>query len=462
MPSQMKQPNEAYAWISTWNNPQKHLEGFEDFDYPAATPEQFTELQLKVIDMFVHASPRARKPDTSSIIVACEAGSTFHCHMLFAAKRKIPFTSLQNIYPGIHLEPAFGTWEQCSDYLHKEGSEANEAKAHTKLCEPLSWGTWQYTPKDQMPRQSVFDCINALLDEGYTPQQMYEMDSKLAYYANAIERTYLARCQKAIKPERQLTTYAHFGESGSGKSHVYVELAEKYGMDRIHRVSGDYTWIFDGYVTGQHEILFLDEYRDSKIDYSVLLSYLDKYPLKLNVKNSRAYSSFTECHINSVIPIEHWYRDEQAFAHETREQLYRRIDFVVFHWKDDTGYHQYQIPMSEYEGYDQLEYRATGKCSNPFAKLSTPALKEPDTVQAPASSMPKETPKARETSPPDRSERTDFDRYYDWEKSYLPIMGNEPVPLEFEDNPFISFDFGIGVMPTEFDAVAFLESMGQL
>lgn len=443
---------EAFAYFATWNNPHDHCDTLPAFDWQTATPEQFTELQMAIIQLFVHASPRARKPETSSIVVGCELSpsGTFHCHMLFAAKRKLSFDTLCAIYPGIHLEMTRGTYEEGLDYLHKQGTEANEAKADTKLCEPLTWGEFQYTPKDQPLGGSVFERINGMLDEGMTPQEIYATDVKLAYYANAIERTYSARRKEEIPTMRNITTYYHVGESGTGKSYTYVDLAEQHGVDSIHRIAGDYQWVFDGYEF--QSILFLDEFRDSCIPFSTLLSYLDVYPLKLNIKNGRSYATYTEVHITSVIPPEHLYQGVDFLSHDTRAQLYRRISYIVYHWRDEQGnYCQHQMPFADYENYTQLIAVATG---NPPEPPCNPPAK-PDKAD------PEETPLGIQPTACKAMERRDVMRYRAWFETYALLMAIEPPRREFEHNPFIQFNyFGDDYyVSTEFDALAFLEAM---
>lgn len=447
----MKLPKKCNAYIATWNNPQEHCDELKDFDWRTATPEQFIQLQLLIIQKFVHASNRARQPETSSIVVGCELSpsGTFHCHMLFAAKRKIESAKLKEYYESIHLEKPFGTHSECVDYIHKTGTEANEAKAETKLCEPMSWGEYEFT-RDEVDGKTLFDYIDSLLDEGLTPQQIYEESPKLAYYANAIERTYTARRKKEIPTMRDITTYYHVGESGTGKSYTYVNLAEQHGADSIHRIAGDYQWVFDGYEF--QSILFLDEFRDSCIPFSTLLSYLDVYPLKLNVKNGRSYATYTEVHITSVIPPEHLYQGVDFLSHDTRAQLYRRISYIVYHWRDEQGnYCQHQMPFSDYENYAQLIAVATG---NPPEPPCNPPAK-PDKAE------PKETTLGIQPTACKAMERRDVMRYRAWFETYALLMAIEPPRREFEHNPFIQFNyFGDDYyVSTEFDALAFLEAM---
>ena len=43
---------------------------------------------------------------------------------------------------------------------------------------------------------------------------------------------------------------------------------------------------------------------------------------------------------------------------DTFEQLRRRINTIVYHWKDESGYHQYAMPMTEYKDYHDLGIKA--------------------------------------------------------------------------------------------------------
>jgi hypothetical protein len=44
---------------------------------------------------------------------------------------------------------------------------------------------------------------------------------------------------------------------------------------------------------------------------------------------------------------------------DTLDQLMRRLSFIVYHWKEGDEYKQFEIPASEYRGYDALVARAT-------------------------------------------------------------------------------------------------------
>ncbi len=46
-------------------------------------------------------------------------------------------------------------------------------------------------------------------------------------------------------------------------------------------------------------------------------------------------------------------------------QLARRITYVVYHYKQDGEFKEFQLPMEEYHNYDNLKLRAVGKLPPP-------------------------------------------------------------------------------------------------
>lgn len=339
---------------------------------------------------------------------------------------------LLKLFPGIHLEPTRSSYTDNYNYFCKIGSDENVAKSDTSLCPVYSWGDYHVTPADdpESTKQSIWDYINSLLEEGLKPAELYQMDVRLAYYANAIECTYLSRKKDDIPIVRDIVTTYHVGESQQGKSFTLVKLAEQYGYENIHWVSGDYAWIFDGYE--YQDILVLDEFRDDKIKFSVLLSILDKYPLRVNVKNSHASASYTQVHITSVLAPKQLYIYEDLRKNDTRQQLYNRIHFIVYHWKDDDRYHEFEIPFSDYVDYANLVYRAKKSREIPGAQ-QTPTEEAP--LLPSCGQLVMQTPLVRKLNM-----LAEQAKRFVYEQVCNEI---EPEPRDFKKNPFISFDFSL-------------------
>lgn len=459
----IQKPYELHSWIATWNNPQDHCDTFANFDYKTASPEQFVHFQLAIINMFVNASRTARKPDTSSIYVGCEVGEngTFHTHMFFQAKRKIEFESLQKIYPGIHLEPTYGTPEQAIDYIYKRGTLSNEEKAETLLCEPVHWGDYTYEQSEASQSKSkIFDEIESMLEDGMTPQDIYAESPKLAFYANAIERTYTARKNASIPTIQERTIYYHVGASGTGKTYTLLNLEDQYGKGSIYKTPQSWKNIWDTY--NFEKVVIFDEARGDCIRYSELLGYLDSYKIILPCRYADKYADYNEVHITTIEPPEtlyDWDNPEVFSNYDGKEQLYRRIDYIVYHWMDEQGnYKQFQMPFSQYENYRQLVNEA--KKQDPTAgsrdkNYYNPFIQDTNKrAEATITTKPTPTPTETKTTSSPRLETFDYIQYSG------EIMNLEPAPQEFEYNPFIQYNYGSGnYMPTEFDCLAFLEAM---
>ena len=95
--------------------------------------------------------------------------------------------------------------------------------------------------------------------------------------------------------------------------------------------------------------------------YETLLSVLGGYRCQVPARYNNPYALWTEVHITSVLPPEEAYKNmafEQAVVQgeDGYEQLKRRINFIVYHWKTDSGeYCSKEIPMAKYKGYEELK-----------------------------------------------------------------------------------------------------------
>lgn len=111
-----------------------------------------------------------------------------------------------------------------------------------------------------------------------------------------------------------------YGRSGCGKSHLAYELAGPDAYDKPP--SGDW---FDGY-HGQKTVI-LDEFK-SWMTYTYLLKILDKWPLRVPIKNSfQPYKAEKVIITSTQLP-------EELYPNVTNKQeLYRRIK-TIYIWDE--------------------------------------------------------------------------------------------------------------------------------
>lgn len=104
-------------------------------------------------------------------------------------------------------------------------------------------------------------------------------------------------------------------------------------------------------------ILFMDEFKGG-IRFQILLNLLDSYKVQLHCRYANSYALWTEVHISSIFPPEEAYRfmvDADTRKDDPAEQLLRRIDTIVYHYRKDDAYATYSMPAVEYKDYKQLQ-----------------------------------------------------------------------------------------------------------
>ena len=104
----------------------------------------------------------------------------------------------------------------------------------------------------------------------------------------------------------------------------------------------------------------------------ILLQILDVYTAPVHSRYKDKVMLWDTVYITSVFPPEILYDllVSKYKKEDSYEQLKRRIDFIVYCWKDNSGYHQFELPMSAYKGIDDLRFRACGDDGFRSAKSS--------------------------------------------------------------------------------------------
>ena len=119
----------------------------------------------------------------------------------------------------------------------------------------------------------------------------------------------------AVGMERSCVLY--WGRTGSGKSRRAWNEA---GMDAYPKDPRTKFW--DGYRGEEHVVL--DEFRGN-IDIAHMLRWLDRYPVRVEIKGSSTPLRVRKIWITSNLPLESWYTDIDPL---TLEALQRRIEVI--------------------------------------------------------------------------------------------------------------------------------------
>lgn len=344
-----KSTDNRRSWFCVLNNPQNIFGEF--------APDVMVN---KAIAMWCDDKP------TRSCGINYEIGDsgTPHMHMVLEDSSKVRFSAIQKLFNGIHIEPTMGNKEQALDYINKRGSF--EEKAHTVVVPAVFRGEI----KSNRGKRKDLEIIQDMIENGMTPNEIFDSDISFRQYEKIIKSQYYRKRHKETPVVRDVKVYWHFGESGSGKSHSYVKLVEKYGEENIFFLNDYENGGFDTY--NGEKVLFMDEFKGN-IRFSVLLGLTDKYRVQVHCRYANVESLWLEVHITSVLQPEDAYRfmvSDDARDKDKVEQLLRRIYRVVYHYKDESGYHEIEMTVEEYKKMDFKHFESAEKdFDNPFLKV---------------------------------------------------------------------------------------------
>lgn len=335
------------SWFAVFNNPQDHGYSGE----PSVVVDRLIEEWI------------SGNPTRSCAMTFCiSADGLPHVHMVLEDVKAMRFSTIKKSFaPGSHFEPTKGSKEQAEDYISKKGKwqEKGEKILYTNRYGEI---------KGVQGKRRDLEVISELIDKGLTPKQIMDLNISYRLNEDVIKGAYFAKLEKEIPFYREVKVFYHVGESGSGKSYSAFRLKEELGEDKVFFVSQYNTGYLDDYMG--EKILFLDEFKGS-VRYGELLTMLDNYKIYVHARYHNVLSCWNEVHITSVFPPERLYSKmvESNKDVDTLSQFIRRLNYIVYHWKENENYNQFTLPGSQYTDYDALKTAAIGK--NGFLPVSS-------------------------------------------------------------------------------------------
>lgn len=335
----MTNTSSTRTWFCVLNNPEKQFGQIE--------PDKIVD---KAIEVWMTADNRGCAINYE----IGDVGKTPHLHMVLYDPAKVRFTAIKKLFPAIHVEPMHGTKKQALEYIEKKGRF--EEKNHTVIIPAKYAGDIQSNQGQRTDLSAVQDMI----DSGMKPNEIFDENILFRKYEKIIKSAYFRKRTLETPPFRNVDVTWHCGEAGTGESHSYLELVEQYGEDDVYFVSDFENGGLDNYA-GEH-ILFLDEYKGS-YRYQIFLQMLDGYKAQIHCRYANAYALWTAIHITSIYPPEQSYTfmvDESARSLDSVQQLLRRINTIVYHYKENSEYKSFALPALKYVNYEDLKQRALG------------------------------------------------------------------------------------------------------
>lgn len=326
------------SWFAVFDNPQDH-------GYPGEPLEVIERLKDEWIE---------GHPTRSGAWIYCISDKGLrHIHMILEDTKTMRWTAIKKSYAiGMHFRPTKGTKEQAEDYINKRGKW--EEKGEQIIC-----STRHGEIKANRGNRRDLETIEELISLGHTPSEIMDMSFSYRRYETMIRGAYFSKRNRETPFVRDVNVIWHVGASGSGKSYTAQQIVSEYGEDHLYFVTDYENGFMDKY-SGE-PVLFLDEYR-GQFRFSTLLTILQGYKTQIHCRYANAVQLWNEVHITSVKSPDMVYENLIESFEERRidtfEQLRRRINTIVYHWKDEAGFHQYSMPMTDYKDYHDLGIRA--------------------------------------------------------------------------------------------------------
>lgn len=304
------------SWFCVFDNPRNH-------GYDIANNDELLE---SVAYDFIKQSITK----SCALTLCVSENGMEHIHAVFEDTVPFRFSYLKKIFPTMHVQATRGNKKQAEDYINKVGRFAESGEV---IKAKFQHGDIKGRQGQRFDLSVVQDMIN----QGLKPSEIFDLDIKYRRYEKLVRDAYYAKKVKETPLLREVNVAWHFGKTGTGKSYTYIALCEEYGRDEVYVVSDYESGYLDNYV-GQ-KVLFLDEFR-MQIPYGKLLSMLDSYTREFHARYSNVYGLWEKVVITSP------YAPEQAYERMVKDstridaqaQLMRRIDDIIYHYKDGEDY----------------------------------------------------------------------------------------------------------------------------
>lgn len=327
------------CWVVTFQIANMEKSGLSKEEYE--NPEYLTEY---ICDLWEN-SGKGRK---AGVAVCVSLKGLYHAHIACYGNTTT-LKRVSDIFFQAHTEPQLGGKEELSAYLLKEGKYAE--KGEQVLCYKGLENI-----EDVQGKRNDLEEIEELLNNGATPEEIFETAFRYRKYEKMIKADFLARRIKETPLVKDMWNEYHWGRSGSGKTYTYIKLCEKY-PDEVYLCndyanSGASGGGFDFYSSNPAKIVILDEFRGN-IPYAQLLSLLDVYSRnQQHCRYQNVYNLWTSVVICSIYPPEKVYSfmvDDTQKSVDSIQQLLRRLNVIVYHYINKDGkYRTFRMPAKDY------------------------------------------------------------------------------------------------------------------
>ena len=313
-----------------------------------------------VADYFISLWENSGKGRKAGIAVCISKEGCYHCHMACYGNTTT-LKKVSDILFQSHIEPQLGGKESLKKYLLKEGEFAEKG-------EQVLYAQGLDSIEDNQGKRSDIEEIEDLINEGYTPEQIFDFSFRFRKYERMIKSAYLQKRIKETPLVKRMYNEYHFGESGTGKTFTYIRLCQEFSPEEVYLCndysnSGSSGGGFDFYTNNPAKIVVLDEYKGN-VPYHNLLSLLDVYSRnQIHCRFLNTYCLWSSVIICSIYPPEKVYSfmvEDSRRNTDSIKQLLRRLNTIVYHFKDkNNNFRTFTMPASEYVNEFDIKKKAS-------------------------------------------------------------------------------------------------------
>ena len=337
--SNFSSETKSRCWIVTIQEENMKKAGLSEEEYKNPQELAFT---------FINKWVTSGKGREAGIAVCLSESGCYHAHMACYGNTTTLHNVAKILYDS-HTEPQVGRKEQLKAYILKEGKyeEKNEKILYSEGLDCI---------QDNQGHRSDIDEISDMLESGLTPSQIFEENFRYRKYEKMIQGAFLDKRIKDTPIVKEMHNEFHFGKSGTGKTHVYIEKCRELSPDEVYLCSDYSSGGFDFYKDNPAKILILDEYR-GQLSYENFLGIFDVYSRRQqHCRYGNTYALWTQVLVCTVLSPEEVYHNmvDNNKNSDTFEQMMRRLDVIVYHYKYKGEYKTYEVLASEYPGKDRM------------------------------------------------------------------------------------------------------------
>ena len=247
-----------------------------------------------------------------------EKTGLLHLQGFMRYNRAMDMKQVHKIFPTIHLDPSYGTNNECREYCVKsktkvEGYDFYEFGNFVEERQRTDMRAVAQDIKNDTPYDEMFDKYTWLMiqsgDKIMKAQERYRQHK----FKNTVRKLHV--------------TYI-YGKEGAGKT-SYYERVLNYQPEDVY-VVGEYntTGLFDEY--GHQDVIIFDEF-DSQTELTKMNKYLDGRPCSLPCRNYNKVACYTKALVISNYPLEHQYGKARAEGKEpSYKGFVRRFSEIIY------------------------------------------------------------------------------------------------------------------------------------